>query len=324
MGDDPVSKYVPYWTKDPNDDRSLVTLRHLLSFTSGFGGGSPGDEANTRAAREWRRDTGRPRNQMMHHERLVEEIGAEAAAACDTKTGDVAKCAQTTYESVKLIGKPGEVYSYNSNHLMLAAGVAMAASNLTWQEIADKYLFKRFGMTKSQYYGKCPDFAASLVTTGKDYGAFLHGITAYKGLSKAIIDESEKDYTPFMRHYPTLYGDYGFGHFLWCFDSMEGLTDACAEKQEHVDPGAFGFIPMIDRKNNYYMQLVSAEIAPTGTYTLSGIPEYLAVAIKPVVDKIILNDPAVAYVAGHHAYLSMSVADVNYCVDCVLHPKNCD
>ena len=35
-------EYVPWWTRDPADAKSNVTLRHLLSFTSGFGGGAPG------------------------------------------------------------------------------------------------------------------------------------------------------------------------------------------------------------------------------------------------------------------------------------------
>ena len=37
--DDLVSKYLPYWTTSKADLRSTVTLRMLLAFTSGFGGG---------------------------------------------------------------------------------------------------------------------------------------------------------------------------------------------------------------------------------------------------------------------------------------------
>lgn len=324
--DDPVSKYVPYWTKNASDLRSEVTMRTLLSFTSGFGGGSPGEEPNTRAGKAWRKDRGLPRNQKKLHERLTEEIGAKDASACDQMKGDVAKCAQSIYEKVELIGKPGHVYSYNSNHLTLAAGVAMAASGLDWKTIVQKYLVEPFNMHKSFYYGNCPDFAASLITTGSDYQNFLHGLLTYKSLSKEMIKASEQDYTPFMSDFYTLYGNYGFGHFLMCFDSVEGMTQACRDAQCHMDPGAYGFIPIIDRKYGYYVQVVSAEIAPTGYYPLSGIPEYVAVAIKPVVDAIISDDQAVQYDAAHHAppYLSMSVADVNYCVDCKLHPSRCE
>merc|ERR1719198_888860 len=83
-------------------------------------------------------------------------------------------------------------------------------------------------------------------------------------MSKSIIDASEHDYTPFMKDEYTLYGDYGFGHFLMCFDSYNGFTKQCQEAQSHMDPGAFGFIPIIDRKYGYYMQVVAAETTPTG------------------------------------------------------------
>ena len=36
--DDLASSHLEYWTVDPEDARSRVTLRHLLSFTSGMGG----------------------------------------------------------------------------------------------------------------------------------------------------------------------------------------------------------------------------------------------------------------------------------------------
>jgi hypothetical protein len=34
--DDKANKYLKWWPKDPSDVRSEITLRHLLSFTSGF------------------------------------------------------------------------------------------------------------------------------------------------------------------------------------------------------------------------------------------------------------------------------------------------
>jgi len=248
-----------------------------------------------------------------------------ASDACDTQKGDVMKCAAWIYNNVKLIGKPGAVYSYNSNHLQLAAAVAVTASGLNIEEVIYKYLLAPFGMADSFYMGKCPDFGSSLVTTGADYEKFMHGLLSYKTLKKSVIDASEQDYTPFMSDYYTLYGDYAFGHFLMCFDSVNGLTEKCKEAKCHMDPGAFGFIPIIDRKYGYYMEVVAAEIAPTGSYPLSGIPEYLAVAIKPHIDAIVSGQATNPQEALTHSprYLSMSVADVNYCVNCKLNPKAC-
>merc|ERR1712178_228874 len=129
---------------------------------------------------------------------------------------------------------------------------------------------------------------------------------------------------PFMSDYYSLYGDYGFGHFLMCFDSVDGFTEKCREEKSHIDPGAFGFIPIIDRKRGYYMQVVSAEIGPS-SYPLSGIPEYLAVAIKPHLDAIMTGNflAPEQHTSHNPEFLSLSVADVNYCLNCKLNPKAC-
>jgi len=183
-------------------------------------------------------------------------------------------------------------------------------------------------MRSSWYDGECPDFGGSLVTNGADYERFLAGTLTYNVLSRQIVDASERDNTPFMADDYALYGDYGFGHFLMCFDSWEGFTPACKEARCHMDPGAFGFIPIIDRKHGYYVQVVAAEIGTTGSYPLSGIPEYLALAIKPHVDAIMA--PAASRPdAGSHLhytprFMSLGVADVNYCLNCVQHPDQCD
>mmetsp|Transcript_40160 Transcript_40160/g.93996 ORF Transcript_40160/g.93996 Transcript_40160/m.93996 type:complete len:437 (-) Transcript_40160:45-1355(-) len=317
--DDPIYKYLPWWTKDPKDPRSTVTFRMLLTFTSGFGDGHPGEEANTRAAREWRR-VNRPNETKAVVARRL------AAKPCDQQSGCIIGCAKYIYENVKLIGTPGQVYSYNSNHLQLAAAVAVTVTGLDIQQVIQKYLVTAFGMEDSSYPGRCPDFGADLYTTGEDYEKFMKKLLGYEVYKKSLMDESEVDATPFMKDMYTLYGDYAFGHFLTCFDSVKGFTKECEEAHCHMDPGAFGFIPLYDRKNNYYMQVVAAEIPPTGFYPLSGIPEYLAVAIKPHVDAIMTKSVSanpMEQMSHNPQFLSLSLSDVNYCLNCKLHPQSC-
>jgi len=231
-------------------------------------------------------------------------------------------CAKQIYEKVKLEGVPGEVYSYNSNHLQIAGAVAVAASGLSIKAIIQKYLFHDFGMNESEYPGSNPDLATMLRTTGYDYEQFLSGLLSYKARSKQIVDASEEDATPFMSDYYSLYGNYGFGHFLLCFDSVDGFTEACQKAKCHIDPGAFGFYPLIDRRIGYYFELVTFE---TGKYyPRSGIPEYLAQAVKPLIDDIMLGRD-ISENSSHHApgFNALSLADVNYITGCLVDPKSC-
>ena len=253
--DDKANFYVPWWTKNHSDHRSHVTFRHLLSFTSGFGDGVPGQENYTQSC-------------------------------MGNASFDFMECAHNVYNTTVVDGMPGKVFSYNSNHLQLAGAVAVAASGLDIQHIVRKYLFEPYKMhhTTCDRNSVNPEMAVCLQTTGADYAKFLHSTLTYSVLPLSIVNASEQDYTPFMRTEPAMYGLYGFGHWLECFDSFPGYTDACAEANVHCDPGAFGYYPLIDRKNGYWMEIVAFETR--GFYARSGIPEYLRLLVKPLVEPL--------------------------------------
>mmetsp|Transcript_20454 Transcript_20454/g.24561 ORF Transcript_20454/g.24561 Transcript_20454/m.24561 type:complete len:237 (-) Transcript_20454:183-893(-) len=233
------------------------------------------------------------------------------------------ECAEAIYNNIGMIGEPGKVYSYNSYHLQIAGALAVQATGLGIQDVLDKYLYKAYGMNETVCAGSNPQLAVCMLTTGHDYGQFLNGVLSNNPLSKEITDASEVDSTPFMADYYTLYGDYGFGHFLFCFDSIFGFTEECKEAKVHCDPGAFGFIPWIDRKNEYYAQIVAYETG--GFYGRSGIPEYIIGLIKPVIDAIINEVPYVSELAGHHtpSFNGLGMADLNYIQNCYVNPKQC-
>ena len=223
--DSKVNDYVPWWSTNVSDPRSNVTLRHLLSFTSGFGNGMPGNESYK----------GMP---------------------CMRWQGNITyeECAKEVHDKVEIWCSPGQCYSYNGNHLKLAGVMAMHATGLSIQGVLDKYMTKglRMSSTACSYTPKGathvelepnPDLSVCLNTTGHDYGSFLSGLLNRDILSKEVIDASEQDYTPgdMMGDGYVLYGHYGFGHFLECFDSYQGFTKECAAAKVHCDPGAFGF-----------------------------------------------------------------------------------
>ena len=308
-----ASDFVPWWSSSRTcqnvstcDAKGNITIRQLLSFTSGFDDGEvPGGGG-----------------------------GSNATNCLDNSaTGNFVACAQQIYGALNLTGSPGKTFAYNSIHLQLMGVVAHYATKgqLGIQEIFHKYYVVPYGMNETTCGDPGdtnPEIAVCLQTTGYDYQKFLQAQLTYSVLDKALVEESEKNYTPFLKNDTlfTIYGLYSFGHWLECYDSSYGFTDNCATANIHSDPGAFGYYPLIDRKNAYYMQVVAYESGKG--YPLSGIPEYLRLASKPLVDAVMSGEDTIVNgdsVFAHHtsSLKSLTIADVNYITNCALNPLTC-
>jgi CubicO group peptidase (beta-lactamase class C family) len=233
-----ANEVFPWWTTDETDVRSRVTLRHLLTFTSG----------------------------------MVSSDFADGGSKCINDMNDEPeKCARKIYEEFAYQGmgnmwvEPGTIWSYHSNHLQIAGSMAAKATNLTVKAVLEKYLIHRLNMTDTFWYGyPNPHLAATMVTTGDDYDKLLQAVLRYEIAPKAIIDQMEEDA---YRHYPGLnfsfypkdtslgyYGHYSMCTYFECVSQSWGPT--CENAGVHADPGAFGYWPLIDRSKEYYMQLV--------------------------------------------------------------------
>eukprot|EP00854_Cymbomonas_tetramitiformis_P017320 gene17320-20614_t len=267
--DTPVNKHLEYWATDPADPRSAITLRHLLSFQSGY------------------------------------LSGAGSVPCASVKLDDFDFCTRQLYSAAKY-GKdmvPGTVWDYNSIHLQFAGAMATAASGLSIEEVLDKYLIKRLGMTDTTWGGQNPQVATGMVTTGDDFEKFLQALLVYdKGfLPKEIVDQMEVDYSKapvhpsgdgWFGHYGqplTLLQLGGMGHWIECLgygtpDERAPLSSDCLKENIHAGPGLYGYYPLIDRSRQYYLQ---------ESYAKSGIPEYLRIVSKPLADAIVSGmDPS--------------------------------
>jgi len=301
-----ASDYVPWWSSDrANEAKANITIRQLLSFTSGF---DDGEQAG-----------GGSDNSTTCMDNYTSPLGFDG-------------CAKQIYASTNLSGTPGLSWAYNSVHLQMAGAVAIHASKLDIQSVVKKYLFDPYGMNRTTCGNGLPNpqLAVCLQTTGSDYQKFLQAQLTNSVLSERMVVESELDHTPWNRESPQFYGLYGFGHFLECFDSQDGFTPACEAAMTHCDPGAFGFYPLIDRANGYYMEIVAYET--NEYYPRSGIPEYLRLLVKPMVDAILRedgrrrDDKAVGRLLSHHTpqFNALTMVDVNYITGCFINPDTCE
>jgi CubicO group peptidase (beta-lactamase class C family) len=212
------NEYLPWWTKDPEDPRSNVTLRNLLSFTSGFGSGAAGSEG------------GDP-------------------TCMDAPLGwTFENCARNIYETTNYTkrGGPGEVFAYNSIHLQLAGAMAVAAAKLPIELLIEKYFIKAYGMNETRCAVPSrtnPQLAICLETTGYDYSKFLRSQLRREVPSRQMVFESERDYTPFMNYEYQLYGVYGFWTLAGVLRQLQRLHAEVPRRQRARRPRWLGVVP---------------------------------------------------------------------------------
>jgi len=110
-------------------------------------------------------------------------------------------------------------------------------------------------------------------TTPGDYDKFLHSYLSNELLPTNITDQMEIDYlsSPYATNVANSSTDevFYFGHYSLCnwYECMNtnstgnaSWTKECISKRVHQDLGLFGYYPIIDRKNQVYMQVAQQYI----------------------------------------------------------------
>jgi len=260
--DDKANKHLKWWASDPKDPRSNITLRHFLTFQSGY------------------------------------MKDGHAPLKCMLPSADYLTCAEGLYKNQKLGAPPGTSFAYLSCHLQFAGAMAVAATGLSPDKLFQKYLYGPLDMTETTWTPlKNPQMATGITTTGSDFEKMMHKMLSYEFLGKKVLDEMERDWSapPVSPSGDGWFGHYGMGHWFDCIGYAAGqeagasapLTEFCLGESIQAGPGAYAYFPLIDRKRGYYFQIVVAE----DSSCRSEIPEYLRVIAKPVVDAIIEGTP---------------------------------
>ncbi|MBI1743820.1 beta-lactamase family protein [Candidatus Acetothermia bacterium] len=208
--DDRVSKYLPYFT----GDKSTITLRQLLSHTSGFPDYS---------------------SCMFQKELTLEACAREIA-------------------TLQLISLPGDLFYYGGAAFTVAGRMAEVASGKSWAELFETRIAKPLGLTDTNYGETENPLLSEgyTISSLRDYGRFLkmifnQGIShGRRVLSANSIAEMQKDQTVgaeigFSPRDPHI--KYGLGVWL---DSIGAKGSA----SEISCPGARGFVPWIDFDRN--------------------------------------------------------------------------
>lgn len=242
--------YLDFWTKDPADPRSRVTLRQLLSLQSGFnsnpvyGGCVEVPLAFT----------------LQSCAQLIYSTRIDYSTIPDYQTKGLA----FSYSD------PGTLFSYGPHHLQIAAAMLAVAGGKPYTELFKDYVATPLGMTQTRYAfvpeptglltgpiggGDPPNpwVAGGGESTIADYSKLLQAflgntfIADVDGFTRAQTIGVPHGYVP-----PAASAwEYALGSFVECVPGTDNLPPNC-DTGINSSPGAFGWLGWVDRKTGYY------------------------------------------------------------------------
>jgi CubicO group peptidase (beta-lactamase class C family) len=226
--DDLASDHLDYWTTDPADNRSRITLRHLLSFVAGITGSTSCPSqlnfaecvenmyANSRAGTE-------PGEAMAYNEVALMYAGAMASAASGTPMEDLF-----------------EQYIFGP----------LDMKDTTWNDPNGR-----------------PLMGSGLTTNAVDYGKFLNAYFNGEIVSqetRAVMEISSYPNAA-LTGVASLQGQYGLANWFQCIPALNGMREQCIIDDIHMSVGARGYSPSTDRRHDFWMQIATSAGAATAS-----------------------------------------------------------
>ena len=243
--DSTPASLLPFWTTDGDDPRSQVTLEQLLSFTSGFSGGSglaPGDET---------------------------------LPCIEDKNASTTSCAEDIYNEAFEFDPPGSTFYYGPTHMYIAAAMALAVrEESTWNQIFRTEVAQPLNLEPlSGFLAPSPlngRPGGGVLMNGKDYATILTALVAGELLSEESLTQLTTDRTPSssvtLLDPPTATFGGEWHYALGCWRECPGNygEENCDAPGVISSPGAFGFYPWWDQEHELW-GIVAIQLAvPTG------------------------------------------------------------
>lgn len=242
--------YLDFWTKDPADPRSRVTLRQLLSLQSGFNS-NPAYGGCVEVPLAFT---------LQSCAQLIYSTRIDYSAVPDYQTKGLA----FSYSD------PGTLFSYGPHHLQIAAAMLAVAGGKSYTDLFKDYVATPLGMTQTRYVfvpeptgvltgsagsGDPPNpwVAGGGESTIADYAKLLQGflgssfIRDVDGFTRAETVGVPHGYVP-----PAAAAwEYALGSFAECAPATATAPRTC-DTGINSSPGAYGWLGWVDRKTGYY------------------------------------------------------------------------
>jgi len=246
-----------YWSGHMGD----ITLRHLLSLTSGIFGEDLDLIKRSDLA-------------SITLEEAVYRIYAEQDRALTTRA-------------------PGSYFFYGDTHYRIAARYAEVKTGTSWARIYDEQIRKPMGWSSQSIYTKDgsttnPDPGADLNTTGLEYMKFMimqlrHGLTGKNRLlsEHTILSQWADQFLPTTSLLFSILGSsYHFGLGAWI-----GYDTSSEEVRQVSNIGAYGWAAWIDLENDYAAVIMTRQPLPVDYLKSENLKKSLSALIPEALAK---------------------------------------
>jgi CubicO group peptidase (beta-lactamase class C family) len=332
--DKPMHTYFDYWTNDPSDPRSSITLTHILSQTAGFG------------------DHGCQIVRMYLPGTLADSTGLGLAGDLQERFGSAAtvtyaECAKLIYsEAYGMLEKgvdftfynitfkaadtfpkkamsetldpndvrPGKYFWYTETNFQLVGALVELVAGMSYESAMDKYLRKPLGITDKSFMPVSPHAGPGgwVYASADGYAKLLGNYMAGGFISKSTMKVMETRWTHkynitcFHSGFPNIKCDtiqQGGGYALGMFFQQD-MADLSAPAV-YESAGSRGLIPSIDRRSDHWYLI--ARQSPLGNFAI--LSPWGAVWSLAVVHKYLSKQLNGLYSAVHsgHNRESLSV-----------------
>ncbi|MCI2284236.1 beta-lactamase family protein [Colwellia sp. MSW7] len=217
--DDHPQNYIEFWPSTGN--HALITLKHLLSFTSGL---------------------------------------SEEPLCLNLPNANFTDCVESILNKNSSISSPGTEFYYASTHLQIAGLMAIRASGLSnWQQVFNNFTLETQLFSHAVYdlpSQSNPRLAGGMHWQATEYLDFLRALYQQQVLSAELIDIMMSDhtnnanfvYSPVSDDDNLSHWHYGLGLWLEC--SSDVLN--CTTPKRVSSLGAYGAYPFIDFEHKYF------------------------------------------------------------------------
>lgn len=248
-----VNTLIDFWSRDPADARSGVTVEQLFAFTSGFNGTAEQDGC-----------IGSLGYSLQRCVREIHDGGPDTL--------------------------PGLVFSYGNEHMQIAALAMVTARGRSIDAMMRERLFDRLRVSAETRYtygaGDNPTYSGGMRSTGEDYGLVLAAIV--RGdifANRAGFLEDRMQSRPAAALPPAITRNrlawrYGWGFWKECAGPTYAAT--CDAAPVISSAGAFGFTPWIDFGRGYWGVIVLEEPLNRG-YDPAEVAIALELELQPLI-----------------------------------------